>query len=144
MRHMKSSYEGVQDCFYRVSAKAFIRDENWKFLICLSDDGYWDIPWGGIDHWEDIHEALRREIMEEMWIPTKSISAQPIYVYMTESTMTRLPICCLNYNVIIEHYNFIPSDECREIQFVTAQEAKNYKLYTPNHQVMKEIEKSEA
>jgi len=58
--------------------------------------------------------------------------------------MTKLPICCLNYNVKIEHYNFIPSDECREIQFVTAKEAKNYKLYTPNHQVMEEIEKSEA
>jgi len=141
---MKTNYPEIPDCFYRVSAKAFIRDNNWKFLICLGDEWYWDVPGGWIDHWEDIYKALKREIMEEMWIPTKSISSKPAYVYMAESTITKLPICCINYNVELEHYNFTSSDECREIQFVTSEEAKNYKLYTPNQQVMQEIEKSEA
>jgi len=141
---MKSSYPSIWDCFYRVSAKAFIRNEEWKFLLCKTDTWYWDVPGWGIDHGEEIHEALKREIMEEMWIPVTKISESPCCAYLTESTETKLPICVLNYSVVLPHYNFIPSDECIEIWFFDSQEARNIPLYTPNANVMEDIEKSEA
>ena len=144
---MQKSYEWIKECHYRVSAKAFIRNSEWRFALSREHTWKWDIPGGGIDHWEEIHEALRREIMEEMWLTVTKISAQPIYTYVCESSWInspKRPICVLIYETEVEDYNFIPSDECTEMKFVTATEAQELDLYYPNEKVMREIEKHEA
>lgn len=63
---MSKTYPHVPDCFYRVSVKCLIENKSGDFLLCLEDNGFWDIPGGGIDHGEDTQEAIRREIFEEM------------------------------------------------------------------------------
>jgi 8-oxo-dGTP diphosphatase len=144
LKNMKKTYDGIKECHYRVSAKAVIRDEQWKFLLCLNDYGYWDIPGGGIDHWEEIHEALKREIMEEMWIQIISASSQPIYTYLIEGTVEEIPLCILCYKVELENYNFTPSEECLKIWFFHSTEVQDIKLYTPIQKIMKKIEKPEV
>jgi len=52
--------------FVRHAARAVIADDNGKIaLIYAKRRNYYKLPGGGIEEGEDIHEALRREIMEE-------------------------------------------------------------------------------
>lgn len=144
---MEKSYEGIKECHYRVSAKAIIRDKTWRFLLCKEDTWIWDVPGGGIDHGEEIHEALTREIKEEMWLEVTKISSQPVFAYITESSWVsspKRPICLMMYETEVKNLDFTPSDECTEIIFVTAAEALDLELYYPNIKVMKEIENQEA
>lgn len=144
---MVSTYDGIKECYYRVSAKALIRNNEWRFVLCKEDTWHWDIPGGWIDHGEDIHEALKREIMEEMWLTVTKISPQPVYTYITESSgiwSPKRPICLLIFEVEVENLDYTPSDECTELWFFTANEAQKIQLYYPNEKVMREIEKSET
>ncbi len=51
----------VPNCYYRVSIKALVLDEKrTKFLLVQEKDGRWELPGGGLDHGEKIHEALKR------------------------------------------------------------------------------------
>lgn len=68
----------MQDCFYRVSAKTLIV-KDWKVLMCRWDGRFW-FPGGWIDHWEDIIEALAREVYEELGVKDIEIKTAPMYV----------------------------------------------------------------
>ncbi|MDA9128975.1 NUDIX hydrolase [Candidatus Gracilibacteria bacterium] len=139
---METSYEGIKECYYRVSAKACITNSEGKMLLCREDTGHWDIPGGGIDHGEEIHAALKREIMEEMGLLVTSISPQPLYVYISESSgiaSPKRPICLLIYKVEVENLNFTPSSECEEIGFFSIEEALAVNLYHPNIKVMQTL-----
>ena len=143
---MTSQYEWVKECYYRVSAKACITNAEWKMLLCREDTGHWDIPGGGVDHGEEIHDTLKREIMEEMWLKVISISSQPLYTYISESSgvaSPKRPICLLIYKTEVENLDFTPSSECEEIWFFSIEEALEVKLYHPNIKVMQELMKEE-
>ena len=57
------------NAFYRVSAKAVIKNDDGKILaIKEGDDSFWGLPGGGIDHGETVHECLKRELFEELHI----------------------------------------------------------------------------
>ena len=52
--------------FYRVSAKALIKDTTGKLLVVKEKSDNWELPGGGIDHGEMPHETLARELAEEI------------------------------------------------------------------------------
>lgn len=52
--------------FYRVSLKAIIRDAAGRVLVVNEKSDNWSIPGGGWDHGETEHEALARELREEV------------------------------------------------------------------------------
>jgi 8-oxo-dGTP diphosphatase len=54
--------------FYRVSVKAIIRDHSGKILVVKEGDSEWSLPGGGMDHGETVHDALKRELYEELRI----------------------------------------------------------------------------
>jgi len=39
-----TDYSQIPACFYRISIKALILDENGRFLLCREDNGKWDFP----------------------------------------------------------------------------------------------------
>lgn len=144
---MEKTYEWIKQSFYRISAKAIIRDSKWNILLAQEDTGLWDFPGGWIDHWEEIHEALIREIKEEMGLKVTQYANQPTYVWITESSgiwSPKRPICLLMYEVEVENLDFTPSEECINIGFYSFEEAKNIDLYHPNIKIMTEILKQEA
>ena len=75
-----TDYSNIPDCFYRVSIKALILDEQGKFLLSREDDGRWDMPGGGYEHNDkNPREALVRELREEMGIELGTMADHPSY-----------------------------------------------------------------
>lgn len=59
--------DGLVDHLFRVSLKALIRNQyNHVLVVKESGRGYWDLPGGGMDHGDDFHRALARELAEEI------------------------------------------------------------------------------
>jgi 8-oxo-dGTP pyrophosphatase MutT (NUDIX family) len=46
---MPDYLENIPNCFYRVSIKALVLDEQGRFLLCREDNGKWELPGGGLD-----------------------------------------------------------------------------------------------
>lgn len=115
----------IPKTYYRVSIKGLVLDENReKFLIILEDSGYWELPGGGLDSAENesIEQCLRREVMEEMGLNVIEVAKHPTYVLVGLNMKGNQSIN-LVYEMKLENLDFVPSDECREIKFVTPEEA---------------------
>lgn len=61
----------LPDACYRVSAKALVQNNDGKILLAKEKRGVWNIPGGGIEHGESVHEALERELFEEVGLKEK-------------------------------------------------------------------------
>jgi 8-oxo-dGTP pyrophosphatase MutT (NUDIX family) len=121
----------IPECFYRISVKAFVLDESGeKFLLVRDQPGFWELPGGGLEWGEEVHTGLAREIQEEMGINVVSIKDTPKYAY-TFKSMKGEWAANLVYETELEHLNFVPSNECTDAQFFTAEEAQALNL-SPN------------
>lgn len=56
------------DAHYRVSTKAIIRNDAGEILVVKENGSAWSLPGGGMDHGEELHDALARELYEEVLI----------------------------------------------------------------------------
>jgi 8-oxo-dGTP diphosphatase len=112
----------IPQCFYRVSTKALILDETGtKFAVILEDNGFWELPGGGLD-WGELPEVgIEREIREEMGLSVTSVSPQSKYVLIVKNRKEQWSLN-LVYEVTVENLNFTPSEECREIRFIAPEE----------------------
>ncbi len=61
-----SQYGKYPDAFYRVTAKAIVKDDRGFVLAVWDKDGFWNIPGGGIDHGDTVEGAMARELEEEL------------------------------------------------------------------------------
>jgi glycerol-1-phosphatase len=75
----------------RVSATAFIRDKAGRVLLQQrSDNGFWNLPGGGLELGESVAQACMREVREETGLEVKVVRL--IGVYSTpEITTMRYP-----------------------------------------------------
>jgi len=119
----------VPKCFYRVSIKALILDEQKKFALSFEKKGSWDMPGGGLDFGESITEALKREIKEETGLEVTCISERPSYILTAQNARQTFWVCNLIYEVKVKDLNFTPSAECLQLKFFTKEEALKEKLY---------------
>lgn len=127
----------IRNRFYRVSVKALILNETRdKFLLCKQENDVWDLPGGGLDWGKKAHSELAREIMEEMGLTPTKIADRPSY-FLGGFQMTNDPnfwVVNIVYEVELEHFNFIPSDECVEIRFASSADIKNLEQVPPTVQ----------
>ncbi len=121
--------ETEKNAFYRVSAKALILDESGKrFVVILEDNGWWELPGGGLDWGESIEECLKREIQEEMGLIVTEVAKNPSY-YLIGKNMDDQPSLNLVFVVKVKDLNFRPSDECMELKFISPEEIDTIKAY---------------
>ena len=126
-----TDYSNIPDCFYRVSIKALVLDEEGGFLLIRESDGNWSFPGGGLEYSDkSIKECLKRELYEEMGVELLSVDEQPSYFVVSENSNGFFQANVF-YKTVLKNLNFMPSDECREIRFFASEEAKN--LYPPTN-----------
>lgn len=52
-----------------IVVRAFVFDPEWRILLTQhKKNSPWVLPWGHVESWESIHEAVMRELREEFWI----------------------------------------------------------------------------
>lgn len=119
----------IPDNFYRVSIKALILDETGKkFLIVKEDNGWWEVPGGGLDYGETPSDCLKREIKEEMGLDVSFVSQNPSY-FLVGHNMSGVWAVGIVYEVRVKDLNFTPSNECQEIKYVSQEELKDLKAF---------------
>ncbi len=121
----------IPNCYYRTSIKALILDDQKRFLLLKEEGGKWDLPGGGLDWGESVQSCLSREIQEEMGIKAISIAENPSYFTSSASDVTPEQwITNIIYIAKVDHLNFAQSNECVEIGFFSAIEAREKNLHS--------------
>lgn len=121
------------NAFYRVTIKGLcVRDG--KVLLAHDYTGRsdtdtnpeWELPGGGLDFGETFHDALRREVQEEMNLKVAWIDEKPTYIWTTKHGRGRgmdwYWVCTIIFRFDVEDLNFTPTEECREIQFFSKED----------------------
>jgi 8-oxo-dGTP pyrophosphatase MutT (NUDIX family) len=119
------------DYLFRVSLKAVILNEKGQVLV-VKEAGrdWWDIPGGGIDHGETIHEALTRELREEVSFEgdfdyEAILVEDPRYLKAHNLYQMRL-----TFIVTPTHYAFTPGIDSDEVLFADPKDFKDSALIT--------------
>jgi 8-oxo-dGTP diphosphatase len=111
--------------FFRVTTKGlYVRDG--KVLMChdfvVPERPTWELPGGGLDFGENIQDALRREINEEMGLEVTWIAEKPMHIWTARREESRemewFYVLLLAYRIEIKSLDvLISTDECRDIKF---------------------------
>lgn len=109
-----------EKAFYRVSAIGVIRNEKGEYLLCNEHDR-WAFPGGGWDYGESLHEALKRELYEEIALVSdfreRVIAAIPFYNPKKEAW--QMWIAC---EIAYDELNFGIGEHSTEIKWQRADE----------------------
>lgn len=124
-----------EPCFYRVSVKGIVIDDQNRILLARESDDAWDMLGGGLDHGEDPIACLKREIQEETGLTVSKVWPEPKYFVTVHKASNNMYIANVVYQIELENLDFKPSDECQELRFFTLQELRDLKLL-PNIQVL--------
>lgn len=132
----------IPPCFYRVSVKSLILDEQNRFLLAKEPDGKWDIPGGGLEFGENPIIALRREILEELGLVLTILETKPMYITTYNKQGTDAWMANIFYKSSLSSLDFKPSDECIELQFFSTSQALNLKNNGGVNAIAKELSKT--
>lgn len=120
-----------EPCYYRISVKGIVVDENGRFLLTREEDGRWEMLGGGLDHNENPIVGLQREIYEETGLEVTHVSSSPKYFVTSKRLHKDSFIANVVYEIKLKNLDFTPSDECQELRFFTVGEARREALF-PN------------
>jgi 8-oxo-dGTP diphosphatase len=119
----------IPNGFYRLSIKGLILDETGKkFAIVLEDNGWWELPGGGLDWGESPEDCLKREIKEEMGLTVTHVAKFPSYL-LTGKNMKGNWTANVVYEIKVQNLNFTLSDECQELKFVSPEEVESLNAF---------------
>ena len=117
-----------EPCYYRISVKGLVVDETGRFLMVKDDDGWWELPGGGLEHGETAEEGVRREIDEETGLVITYISPAPRYFIAAQHVGKETYAANVIYEVKLKDLDFTPSEECRELRYFSVKEARKVKI----------------
>jgi hydrolase, NUDIX family len=121
----------IKSPYYRVSVKAKI-NFNGKILLVKEDGKKWDLPGGGVEHFETIQEALTRELTEEIGVSESSIISGPKIFKMIDAAVNR-PLIFIVYELELESTTeFHPSDNV-EIGLFDSEKIQDTVSYSPEY-----------
>ncbi len=121
--------QNIPKCFYRISVKALILNDEKRFLLTKEENGKWELPGGGLDFSEKPQKCLIREIKEEMGVDVTFVANNPSY-FLTSQRENSYWFSNIIYLTKVKDLNFSPSDECVEARFFTKEEALRENLFS--------------
>lgn len=125
MKYMDVYHGKYPNTFYRVSAKAVIRSAAGEVLVVKEHQDKWELPGGGLDHGESVHDCLQRELCEELGI-TNAFTEQFSKVetqYMPSRPDKQLDFWKMSmyFDVVIEgEFTIVPGEGISEAKFMPA------------------------
>lgn len=127
-----------EPCYYRVSVKGIVIDDEGRILLTREDNGEWELLGGGLDHEEDPLDGLKREIFEETGLKVSSVSERPLYFITVKRRNKDTYVANVIYEITLENMDFTPSDECQELRFFRPEEMSQVKLF-PNVEKLRQL-----
>lgn len=120
----------IPNCFYRVSVKGLILNEQKsKFLIGKDEANFWDLPGGGLEWDATPQNDLTREIEEEMQLVVTKVATRPCYFFTGKQTVNPdVRIANVVYECQVVDLDFTPTRECLEIQFVDTNDVLDFEV----------------
>lgn len=104
--------------FYRFSLKAVIRNNKGEVLLNKEyDSTTWSLPGGGWDHGETEHEALARELKEEVGYEGE-FSSKPFATEVFWLETKQAYLLWIVYEVVTANMNFNNGTHSNEVAFV--------------------------
>ncbi len=131
---MSSNSNHFPNCFYRVNVKGlFVRGGKVMLLKEAPEkSGMWELPGGGVEFGEKMHDALRREIEEETGLKVKSISRNSVYVWPWKHENARnmewYYSLVVAFRIELESLDFKATESCEEIGFFSKEELGTIEL----------------
>jgi 8-oxo-dGTP pyrophosphatase MutT (NUDIX family) len=110
-------------CTYRVSAKAVIQSPK-GLLLVKEDSDHWDLPGGGVEHFEEPEQAVHREIQEEVGVSIASIDKKQLQAWATYDHAAERPLLFLVFPVRIKTDAVKSPDPDITIGYFTKQDLK--------------------
>jgi 8-oxo-dGTP pyrophosphatase MutT (NUDIX family) len=112
---------------FEISVKGLYIDESDRILITYENNGYWELPGGGLEKDEGLIDCLHREFKEELAVEVEVLDERPLYVWIgkTSSEKNRLMII---YSVKPKSFNFTFIEDIVSTRMVTKEELKQLKL----------------
>jgi len=117
---MKTGPE-VPNCYYRVSVKALIINDEGKILVVNERGTGWDLPGGGLDWGEDTLTALKRELREELGCSAK-IDEQPIMIAPSNINPLNQHVLWIVYRAEVDPAQITATDEVQDTRFMALDE----------------------
>jgi 8-oxo-dGTP diphosphatase len=120
----------MEDKFdYRVSVKGVIINEEGKIFLVKEDNGDWDIPGGSMEHGENFHQTLKREIMEEMGVEIEVLDKEPFAVWPGQDRKGgwRIIVC---FRIKLLSDQLVHSDEFVEYAYCNKIDAEKINLHS--------------
>ena len=111
---------------YRVTVKGLVRDETGRLLLVRERGDTWDLPGGGLEHGEEIFEALRREFREELKVEIEIINTSPIVIPTWHEKFDD-PVLILAYQVRLLGQPQA-TEEVEELRYFNTAEIATHKL----------------
>jgi len=118
----------IPNNFYRTSIKALVLDDKKRFLLCKEENGYWDLPGGGMHFGEKYEKTLKREIFEETGLEITEIGKRPKYFLVFKNIKNNWTTNIL-FEVKLKNLEITPSDECVEVRFFNKEEVLKENLF---------------
>lgn len=122
----QSSLNRKNDFLFRISLKGLIRNDKGEVLV-VKESGrtWWDLPGGGMDHDEDIHAALAREMKEEVNLEadfTHKVIAIDDPGYLEHANVWQVRLV---FEITPESFKFSPGEHADQLRFVDPNELKD-------------------
>jgi 8-oxo-dGTP pyrophosphatase MutT (NUDIX family) len=113
-------------CGYRLSAKALIVSKK-GLLMVREHTEFWDLPGGGVEHFEDPLFALQREIKEELGADIASAGHEPVHVWPLFDRQYKWPLLFLLYPTRLRS-GFASNLSDIDVRFVSQDELQTWPI----------------
>lgn len=104
------------NCFYRVSLKALIRNDDDEIMM-VCEKGDLSLPGGGWDHGETAHQALTRELHEEIGL-TSNFEATIVGTVTRWLEFKQAWLLWVVYEISYSQLEYTVGEHGEEIQWV--------------------------
>ena len=102
------------------NVRTFLKNDEWKYLFIKHKEKWsWTLPWWHVDVWENVYDALKREIKEELNLEIK-IVWNKLGLDIKNLKEKPLPICI--YKIKYKNKN---KEEKKKLEYIFLSEIKS-------------------